>query len=162
MPVVDQNALGGRGEHHVYLRLTSMKNRREPLFRPAFLGEKYPTLDYLVILTGRGAVRPFFFVQVKTTRLAGKKSDKFTVRGRDIDALLEFPAPTYLALVDERRGSVYFKAVHHRKTRRSYKPSRRFVLTEPNLTRLYAEVRAFWKQNAVKPITSQFHDQAIW
>lgn len=67
MPV-NQDAIGARGEAIVTNLLTRRHGRDGPLFRPQFLGEKYPAIDFSVELVGvAGDHTPFFFPQAKTT-----------------------------------------------------------------------------------------------
>ena len=58
--------IGERGQWLFCLLMTQIcPGRNEPYFRPRFLGDKYPTFDYLVELVASEAY--FFFVQVKST-----------------------------------------------------------------------------------------------
>jgi hypothetical protein len=68
MPAKDD--IGSRGEAIFELRITDPHGPGgDPLFRPYHLGEKFPTLDYLVELVGlpAGGVG-YFFAQVRSTR----------------------------------------------------------------------------------------------
>ena len=67
MPTKDD--IGNRGEAIFELRMTDPHGPGgDPLFRPYHLGEKFPTLDYLVELVGLPAGRVgYFFAQVKST-----------------------------------------------------------------------------------------------
>lgn len=65
---VDRDALGQRGEAIFNVLMTEMDSLSGPTFRPYFLGDKWPIVDFIVELVGAGAATPYFFVQVKTTR----------------------------------------------------------------------------------------------
>jgi hypothetical protein len=95
------DVLGERGEAIAKLRLTDFPG---PLFRPAFLGDKWPAVDCLVQLVGLGDRTPFFLAQVKATRKPPTRTGRLPVRisKEQVAALLAFPVPCYLIGVDER------------------------------------------------------------
>src|SRR5208337_3790306 len=64
---------GKRGEFIASERLLDFCGRSIPYFDPYLLGEKFPTYDLLVQLTGQHASKPYFLAQVKSTRSGGKK-----------------------------------------------------------------------------------------
>lgn len=78
--------------------------RRGVLFRSVFLGETFPTVDFLVILEGATVQGAHFFVQIKTTtqRYAGNRLP-VPMSLRDIQRLRGYPAPVYIIGVDARR-----------------------------------------------------------
>jgi hypothetical protein len=57
--------IGERGQAMFFVVMTELCGRNEPYFRPRFLGDKFPTFDFLVELVDHPGY--FFFVQVKTT-----------------------------------------------------------------------------------------------
>lgn len=58
-----QDTIGLRGESIFFVALTKLYGRPDPLFNPRFLGEKYPSVDYIVELIAPSAqVIPYFFV----------------------------------------------------------------------------------------------------
>src|SRR5688500_5375116 len=62
--------IGGRGEAIAYMRLSQVcRDEDLPYFWPHYLGEKCETFDFLVELVDAGEKTPYFFVQVKSTRL---------------------------------------------------------------------------------------------
>jgi hypothetical protein len=63
-----QDVTGFRGEKIVELCLTDYSAFKKPLFRPGFLGDKWPAIDFYVELNGVRGRRPYFFVQSKATR----------------------------------------------------------------------------------------------
>lgn len=71
------DSIGQRGESIFYVVLTRLYGRSTPIFRPQFLGDKWPTVDFIVELTNySGDIIPYFFVQVKTTREGYTKKHK--------------------------------------------------------------------------------------
>ncbi len=98
-----------------------MGRYRRPLFRAAQLGEKYPTVDFLVDTLGRGDVSlGFFFVQVKATSEAVEDDPRLPV-DLPIDRfnrLVRMPAPTFVIGVDLNLERSYLVSAHKtRKTR---------------------------------------------
>src|SRR6266545_3434096 len=100
----NRDVIGIRGESIVNL-LTRPYRQGEPFFRPQFLGDKYPMIDFFVELVGVArAPTPFFLVQAKTTtqgytKGAGKLKVQVT-RAR-MRGLIAYPAPTYVIGIDD-------------------------------------------------------------
>ncbi|MFG6464024.1 hypothetical protein ACG04Q_20800 [Roseateles sp. DXS20W] len=156
-----QDVTGSRGESVVYLCLTDYSGFAAPLFRAAFLGDKWPALDFYVELrTTRGAGL-YFFGQAKSTALPLKKRSRVlpvTADRDDVDRLLRIPAPTYVLGVHEPSKRVFIRAVH------SGTPSKSISsipltheLTPAALQVLHDEVVAYWGAvSPSKPSTSAF------
>jgi len=49
------------------LRLTDFAGLKSPLFRPGFLGDKWPSIDFDVELRNVRRTTPYFFAQAKST-----------------------------------------------------------------------------------------------
>src|SRR5262249_19180504 len=99
MPATDD--IGLRGESIFVVRITEPCGpNRSPLFRPHFLGEKFPTLDHLIELVGLTGRTAYFFAQVKTTTRGCTSTSparlKISVSQEDINRMLIYPAPTYV------------------------------------------------------------------
>src|ERR1700693_1643791 len=62
--------IGGGGGSMLELAITDYSEFPRPLFRPAFITDKWPAVDYLVELISVTGMTPFFFVQVKSTAAA--------------------------------------------------------------------------------------------
>ena len=95
---------GFRGEKIVELCLTDYRAFDAPLFRPGFLGDKWPAIDFLIELNSVPGRRLYFFAQVKSTGGAltsGARSLTISSKKEDIAHLLEIPGPTYLFGVHE-------------------------------------------------------------
>src|SRR5215831_15198469 len=104
--------IGNRGQSLAHARLTEMcRPNGLPYFDAHFLGDKFPTFDFLVELVGAGQRRPYFFVQVKATREGFTTADPPRLRVRvsksDVRKMVLFRAPTYVVGVDEPGERVY-------------------------------------------------------
>jgi hypothetical protein len=155
-----RDVTGFRGEKIVELRLTDYKSFSKPLFRPGFLGDKWPAIDFYVELTAVRGKRLYFFVQVKATsgRLIRTSKDlKISTKKQDIDRLLRIPGPTYLLGVHEPTERVFVRSVHTGVPVKAItKIPLRYELTAANLRVLYNEVRNYWSTTRHKPTSSVF------
>lgn len=151
---------GFRGEKFVSISLTDYRNFGSPLFRPGFLGDKWPAIDFYVELLNVKGRTPYFFAQAKAT--AGglsrtAQSLSISSKRKDIVRLLQLPGPTYLFGVHEPSRRVFVRSVH--RGTRAHAITRIPVsheLTPENLKKLYDEVQAFWKGDHFKPEGSVF------
>src|SRR5947209_2029312 len=89
--------------------------RNEAYFRPRFLGDRYPTFDYLVELVGSEAY--FFFAQVKATTLGyrpgkGGKRLRVDVDRKDVHRMVASPVPVYLVGIDEPKQAGYLLSMN--------------------------------------------------
>jgi hypothetical protein len=135
---------------------------RRALFRATPLGDKYPTVDFLVDILGPDETPlGFFFVQVKGTSSATTKGTRLPI---DVpldrfNLLVRIPTPTYLIGVDIVAEATYLVAAHKpRKTPVSSIAKTHRLRDDHVKIKLYREVHAFWKAN--KPILqrTQFKD----
>jgi hypothetical protein len=151
---------GFRGEKIIELILTDRSGFPGPLFRPAFLGDKWPAIDFYVELTTVGGQQPFFFVQAKSTTPAlTARSKKLVVSTQrsDIEGLLRIPGPTYLLGVHEPTQRVFARSVHSGiPTKAITRIPLSYELTPANLKILHDEVRDFWSTRNLKPTDSVF------
>jgi hypothetical protein len=154
------DVVGSRGEKILDLCLTDLRAFNRPLFRPAFLGDKWPTIDFYVELPGLKSSRPYFFVQVKTTQnvlLGGITELHITASKRDVERLRQIPGPTYVAGVHEPTGRVFLQSVHaNTPTVSICKIQASNELTAANLKILRKEVMQFWRSTTSKPSSSNF------
>src|SRR5271157_4202040 len=105
---------GKRGEFIASERLLDFCGRSIPYFDPYLLGEKFPTYDLLVELTGQHASKPYFLAQVKSTRSGGKKGMadlKFQLKAQDVRFMIRCPIPTYLIGIDEKAEVAYWRTL---------------------------------------------------
>jgi hypothetical protein len=151
---------GFRGEKIVELCLADYRDFPQPLFRPGFLGDKWPAIDFYVELTSVHGKRLYFFAQVKATSAALKSTAtglSISTRKNDVARLLMVPGPTYLFGVHEPSKRVFVRSIH---SGVPVKAIRRIPLTHEltsrNLQALHGEVRNFWISRDFKPSTSVF------
>lgn len=162
MPTTDD--IGNRGESIFRVRITKPYGPGgDPLFRPFPLGEKFPTLDFLVELVGLPAGRvAYFFVQVKATRQGVTRPPsprlRVKVSQRDIDRMLAYPGPTYLIGIDERADQerAYLASVNGMAMDRIQGLPLTHPLDEPNMRRLWREVEEYWRDRPMILNSSAF------
>src|SRR5215213_10146123 len=110
-----QDVTGFRGEKIVELCLTDYSAFPRPLFRPGFLGDKWPAVDFYVELNGVRGRRPYFLIQSKATSAAlaaNATSLRISSTRNDVQRLLRIPGPTYILGVHEPTRRVFAKSVH--------------------------------------------------
>jgi hypothetical protein len=134
---------------------------RRPLFRATPLGDKYPTVDFLVDVLGpREESLAFFFVQVKGTASAPASGRLPVDVSQDrFNRLVRLPVPTYLIGVDVIAETAYLVAAHRRRRDPVASITRDYALrTDAVRIQLYEEVLAFWK--VARPVLqpTRFHD----
>jgi hypothetical protein len=151
------NVVGDRGENIFELAITDYSQFQAPLFRAAFLGDKWPAVDYLVELVGVAGMTPHFFVQVKSTSAAiANNYVKVELPPMKKRLLIRVPGPTYLVGVQEPTKRAFILAVTDDSNQGVYSIPVTHELTPSNLRILYDEVSAFWSQQTVKPQQSAF------
>ena len=155
-----RDVTGFRGEKLTELALTDYSQFKQPLFRPGFLADKWPVIDFYVELTKVRGKRPYFFAQTKTTNsnLTNESTSlKISTRKNDILRLLQIPGPTYIIGVHEPSKRVFIRSVH---TGLPIQAITRiplaYELAPENLRLLHNEVRDFWKTTGHKPTESKF------
>jgi len=162
MPTISslQDVTGFRGEKIVELCLTDFSAFARPLFRPGFLGDKWPAVDFYVELNGVRGKRPYFLIQSKATAsnlIARATSLRISSTRNDVARLLQIPGPTYILGVHEPSRRVFARSVH---TGVEVKAITRIQLahelTSSNLRKLYEEVRDYWRSTGHKPTNSVF------
>jgi hypothetical protein len=151
------NVVGDRGESIFELAITDYSMFPRPLFRPAFLGDKWPSVDYLVELVGVRGITPFIFIQVKATAtpLTSNQLElalPWNKKGR----LARIPGPPYLVGVHEPTKRAFIRAVNDDADRGAYTIPVTHELTPANLLVLYDEVKEFWSRQDFKPRQSAF------
>ena len=132
------------------------------LFRPTFLGDKYPSVDYVIdVITPTGETVGFFFVQVRATM---QEQASETRLGIKVDAdkyerLVALPIPTYLIGVDLTQEAGYIIAASRPRNGGVSSITTKFDLTDDGVReRLYEEVCGFWSQYKKSNFQSEFHD----
>jgi hypothetical protein len=155
-----RDVVGFRGEKLVELRLTDYSQFERPLFRPGFLGDKWPAVDFYVELNSIRGKRPYFFAQVRATSspLTPQSTHlSISSRKRDIERLLRIPGPTYIFGVHEPSNRVFVRSIHvGMPVQAVTRIPVAYELTSTNLEALHREVREFWAANDHKPVASVF------
>jgi hypothetical protein len=139
---------GKRGELIASERLLDFCGNPLPYFDPHLLGEKFPTYDLLVELTGGTGSKPYFLAQVKSTRSGAKKDMtdlKVQLKANDVKAMLVCPIPTYLIGVDEKAEMAYIVSIHGKIVGAISSIPTKYPLDRGNPRILRDEVRAYWK-----------------
>lgn len=155
----NSDEIGDRGETIFKLAITDYRQFDRPLFRPAFLGEKWPHVDYYVELTGIPRLSPYFFVQVKSTAVplaASATSLKVSASKAKCEGLFRRPGPTYLVGVHEPTARAFIASLHMKPRKGVYQIPLSHELNPENLMILHREVADFWKSNHSKPTRSHF------
>ena len=155
-----RDVTGFRGEKIVELCLTDYRTFPAPLFRPGFLGDKWPTIDFYVELHGVRGKRLYFFGQVKATTsklITSSTTLSVSTKKTDIERLLRIPGPTYILGVHEPSKRVFVKSVHSGIPMKAItRIPLKYELTSANLKRLHDEVRKYWSSTVHKPTSSVF------
>lgn len=155
-----RDVTGFRGEKIVELRLTDYSAFARPLFRPGFLGDKWPAIDFYVELEGVAGQRPYFLAQTKATAATLAQNAAFIkvlAKKHDVQRLLELPGPTYVLGVHEPTQRVFARSVHAGTAEKAItRIPISHELTTTNLRALYDEVLVYWKATGHKPTSSVF------
>lgn len=155
------NELGQRGESLFSTMITRFYGRDKPRFRPYFLGDKWPLVDFVVELLDAGEITPYFFAQVKTTRGGYTVRDgrlRVSVRQADMRKLALYPAPTYVVGIDDIREEGYIVSANGEWLRRLPSFPTEFPINEANQDILWEEVRGFWTTGSRRRLASNFID----
>lgn len=157
-----ENILGQIGEALFYVSITRFHGRNSPVFRPQFLGDKWPAVDFVVeLMNYPGQITPYFFVQVKTTRQGytkKKKRLKVKVPAKDMQKLASFPAPTYIVGIDENTEEGYLVSANGEYLKSVSSLSTRFPINKDIQDILWQEVKDFWEGLGIFRINSKFAD----
>lgn len=133
-----------------------------PLFRPVFLGEKYPTADLLVdILDERGQAIGFFFVQVRARMESSGPLGRLPIKlGLErYERLHRLPIPAYVVGVEIEQERAYIVAAFKRRSTGISSITTAFSLRNDAVRiRLYEEVREFWQRRKKPKIRTGFND----
>ena len=133
-----------------------------PLFRPVFLGEKYPTADLLVdILDEEGQTNGFFFVQVRARTESPSASGRLPIKleREHYERLRMLPIPAYLVGVDITNENAFVVAAFKRRPTGISSITTAFSLRNDDVKiRLYEEVSEFWRRSKKPRIRTEFSD----
>lgn len=155
-----QDEIGSVGESIFATLISKMDPQtKRPLFRAQFLGDKWATTDFLIELEGISGSTPHFFVQVKTTTKGFTKKKnrlKVSVEQEQIDLLASYPAPTYLVGIDYHEEDGWLLAVTGRTSSNLSSLPTTFPISEANRRTLHNEVRQYWANQSLNPLSSAF------
>jgi len=156
---VGSDDIGDRGQWIFCLLMTDLCGRDRPLFRPRFLGDKFPTFDYIVELVDHPAY--YFFVQVKGTAEGYTKDPvrlKVQVSQQDVDRMVACPAPSYVVGIDISATDVAFLLSVNEPRAQVASLTTNHRVTCDNLGALYAEVLEYWSSRDMLLKGSRFRD----
>jgi hypothetical protein len=156
-----RDALGARGEAIFYVLMTAFHSEAGPIFRPQFLGDKWPTVDFIVELLGADAGVPFFFVQVRTTRAgftSGKRRLKVGVPRQSLRRLGMLPAPTYVVGIDEIGEAGYLLSANGESPAPITSMPTVHPIDRRRREQLWREVYEYWKAREMTDFRSAFVD----
>lgn len=156
-----REAIGKRGEAIFVNDIMKFCGNDVPYFNPIFLGERNESLDYLVELTNVEECTPFFFVQVKTTRLGytgGRIEPRLKVKvdRETIEKIKKYPAPTYLVGIDEQKARSFIIPVLDGMSGGFSSMTTRYPLNCSNLKKLWREVSDYWRGREMRMQDSIF------
>lgn len=156
-----RNDLGQRGENLFSVIITRFYGRSQPIFRPQFLGDKWPTSDFIVELIGDTVtLTPYFFVQVKTTRQGYDAQNRLKVQisAKEMQKLASLPAPTYLVGLDDINENGYIISANGEYEENIPSLSTEHPLNQYTQDILWAEVKNYWEGFGTFRISSHFVD----
>lgn len=156
-----KNELGRRGENLFFVMITRFYGRNQPIFRPQFLGDKWPTSDFIVELIGDTiTVTPYFFAQVKTTRQGYDTQNrlKIQISAKDMQKLASLPAPAYVVGIDDINEQGYIISANGEYLENVTSLSTEHPLNEHTQDVLWKEVKNYWERLGTFRINSHFVD----
>jgi hypothetical protein len=138
--------------------MTELCDREEPYFRPRFLGDKFPTFDYLLELVDHPGY--YFFVQVKTTTRGFTQQQRrlrVQVSQTDVDRMVAWPAPTYVVGIDEPNRDAYLLSVNEARQHIASLMTN-FRINCGVLGELADEIRKYWCNRDMLLVGSRFNE----
>ena len=156
-----RDILGDRGEIIFFAKMTKFHSNKGPIFRPRFLGEKWPSVDFIIELLGIADINPYFFVQVRATRLGYTLKDrrlKIQVSEEKVKGIYSYPAPTYIVGVDDLKEQAFVVSANGENLSSLSSVSTAFPINKKNRIALWNEVRDFWQGKSHSVLKSRFAD----
>lgn len=155
------NDIGQRGEALFFVLLTKSFGRANPIFRPQFLGDKWPVVDFIVELVSSEDQTLYFFAQVKTTRERYTRQNhrlKVQVSTDSIQKLASYPAPTYIFGIDEIEEEGFILSANGESLKRISSLPTTYPINKMNQDLLFDEVCQFWRGVQKNQTPSRFLD----
>jgi hypothetical protein len=155
------NDIGSRGESIFGMLVSRYFDPFGFLFKPIFLGEKYPTVDFYVDLLSYTDKKGFFFASIKTTTqgyTADKTKLKVYISKEELRELSKFPVPVYIFGIDAIAEKGYFVCANDIDTDKNMNGiSLKYPIDRPHIIELWEEVKQFWVANSsIYTFTSKF------
>lgn len=146
------NEIGDLGE-----AIFNVEISRDYIFRPRYLGEKWPSSDFYVELIGPKE-HFFFIVQVKSTTQGNDASGNLKIQApkKKIDDLNLYYCPTYLAGVNVNTSEVYLTSINKDVQKDISKLSTIFKLDTNNRKVLFNDVKSFWENTDLRNYKDNF------
>ena len=140
--------------------MTEFDGAPAPAFRPYFLGDKWPVVDFIVELLGVTNATPYFFVQVKTTQTGYTRQKRLKVRisTGNVHLLAAYPAPTYVVGIDEHKKTGFLVSANGESGTALSSLSTQFPINKANRALLWKEVRDYWSSLPASGPVSHFAD----
>ncbi len=157
----EREAIGKRGEAIFVNDIMKFCGNVVPYFNPIFLGDKAEALDFLVELTSVEGFTPFFFVQVRTTRLgytSGRNEPRLKVKvtKETIAKIRGYPAPRYLVGIDDQKSRSFIVPILDGMPSGYSSISTRYPLNCANLKKLWRDVNDYWRSHQMRMQVSVF------
>lgn len=155
------NDIGSRGESIFGMLISRYVDPYGSLFKPVFLGDKYPTVDFHIDLLNYTDKKGFFFASIKTTTQgysADKTKLKIHVSKEELRELSKFPIPVYLFGIDAMEEKGYFICANDINTNSNLNGlPHKYPIDKPHVIALWEEVKQFWDTNrSIYTFTSKF------
>ncbi len=153
-----RDQIGSRGEVIFSWQISAFHGPTGSLFRPHFLGDKWPFADFIVECYDNGPTAPFFFVQVRTTQLPRLSNGalRIHVDADHITGLVRYPAPTYIVGVHEPTMATYIISANGERNIGISSIPTMFPLDAKHRQVLWSEVKRFWQTPTGAKLTSAF------
>jgi hypothetical protein len=157
----ERNRIGKRAENIFSVLIGKyVTNKNCHLLNPEFLGDKYPSVDFIVDLEQYDKSKAFFFVSVRATRNGYTQAEnklKVQFPKDDLDELKKMPVPTYLVGIDEKDEKGYILSVNGLIEQNVSSLSTQHPIDEQNIEFLWSEVKDYWdNSNELAKFISKF------
>ncbi len=142
-----KDRLGEKCEEIFVALMTESHSDKGAIFKPRYLDDKLPYVDYIVELVGAGQSAPYFFVQVKsTTQGCTKKQNRLKVKfsQESVRGIASYPAPTYIIGIDEKEKTGYLISANGEELGSMSSLPTIFPIDMQNRGVLWNEVNDFW------------------
>ncbi len=144
----ERNRIGKRAESIFSVLISKyIPNKNCHLLNPEFLGDKYPSVDFIVELAKCDKTKAFFFASVRSTREGYTVRDNNLLvkyRKDDLDELKKIPVPTYLIGIDEKDENGFIISAQDTNSDNISSFPTLYPINEQNIEILWEEVKKYW------------------